>query len=85
MYYITTTQPYTNSWPRTVQVQNWQHQHDRDHARYMSQYWAPGWTFIDVQVTTVHYKVHYRDGYGHFRTIYLDHDFRYQQDQDGYC
>lgn len=85
MYYIPTTQPYTNSWQHTVQVQNWQHQQDHDHAWRMSQYWARGWTFIDVQFITNQYHVHYRDHDGHYRTIFLDHDFHYLQDQDRYC
>lgn len=85
MYYINTNLADTNSWQHTTQVQDWQNQRNRDHARNVSTNWAKGWTFVDVQFTGNHYKVHYRDHSGHYRTVFMDTGFRFQQSQDRYC
>jgi hypothetical protein len=85
MYYINTTLADTNSWQYTSQVQNWHHYQNRDHARYMAQSWAWGWIFVDIQDTGSQYKVHFHDHHGHYRTIFMDHDYRYQRTEGRYC
>lgn len=85
MYYSTTTLPNTNSWQNISQVQNWQNQQNRNYASELAGNWAPGWSVVDVQDTGNQYKVHFRDNHGHYKTVFMDHSFRYQQTQDRYC
>jgi hypothetical protein len=89
MYYTNAQQGNTNDWNHNQADSGWSNdwndQTDRYQAQLASDNQIPGWQSFDAQDDGDYYKVHMRDGDGHFKTVLIDHHFKAMRTIDGYC
>lgn len=86
MYYDIPQQTNTNSWqPNSAIVQDQSHQQSRQRAQQVASQRLPGWRTVDIDDDGDQYRVHVRDGNGHFRTVTMDGNMNVTQEEDGYC
>jgi hypothetical protein len=84
MHYDIPQQTNNNWQPNGVAVQNQSDQNGRNRAEQTASQ-RTGWQAIDTQDDGNQYRVHVRDGSGHFKTLTMDRNMNVTQEADGYC